>query len=47
MFPDIKAARFRRGDTKCKAVADVIYNPEQTQLLKKAAEMGKPCAGGL
>ncbi len=48
MFPDIKSCPVSVAVIqKCKAVADVIYNPEQTQLLKKAAEMGKPCAGGL
>ncbi len=32
---------------KCGAVADVIYNPARTVLLKKAAALGKACAGGL
>ncbi|MCD8096015.1 MAG: shikimate dehydrogenase [Ruminococcus sp.] len=29
------------------AVFDVVYNPGQTQLLKKAKEYGKRCAGGM
>ena len=32
---------------KCAAVADLIYNPEKTVLLKNAAALGKECAGGL
>lgn len=32
---------------KCSAVADLIYNPARTVLLKKAAAMGKAWAGGL
>jgi len=29
------------------SVIDLIYNPEMTPLLKKAADLGKPCANGL
>jgi len=32
---------------KCGAVVDMIYNPEQTMLLKKARQMGKQTAGGM
>lgn len=32
---------------RCTAVFDSVYNPSQTLLLRRAAEMGKRCAGGL
>lgn len=31
----------------CGAVFDVIYNPKETVLLKKAREFGKNCSGGM
>ncbi len=30
----------------CKSVFDVIYNPTETQLIRKAKALGKPAAGG-
>ena len=32
---------------KCDAVFDIIYNPDETLLLKKAKEMGKKAVGGM
>ena len=32
---------------KCDAVFDIIYNPKETLLLKKAKEMGKKAVGGM
>lgn len=32
---------------KCDAVFDIIYNPEETLLLKKARKMGKKAVGGM
>ena len=32
---------------KCDAVFDIIYNPKETLLLKKAKEMGKKTVGGM
>ena len=52
MYPDTDAcplppqaldALLLRAD----AVADVIYNPKETQLLRAARERGLPCCGGL
>lgn len=48
MFPKTDACPV--GDEvikSCGAVFDVIYNPKETVLLKKAREFGKNCSGGM
>lgn len=48
MYPDIEACPVSDAVIeKCAAVADLIYNPAKTMLLKKAAALGKAVAGGL
>ena len=52
MWPDadgcpIPVPRLRALLKRADAVADVIYNPKETVLLREAARAGIPCAGGM
>ncbi len=45
MYPNTNACPF--NDLRwCKNVFDVIYNPTETQLIRKAKALGKPAVGG-
>lgn len=48
MYPNIDACPVSdEVINKCDAVFDLIYNPGETQLVKKAAAMGKKAVGGM
>lgn len=48
MYPNVNACPFPDAViAKSDAVFDLIYNPENTQLLSKARAMGKPALGGI
>lgn len=48
MFPKVDACPVPDSVIEASgAVFDVIYNPRETQLLKKAKALGKVCAGGM
>lgn len=48
MFPKVDACPVGDDVIKAsKAVFDVIYNPKETVLLRKAREFGKNCSGGM
>lgn len=48
MFPDTGKAPVSVADfPACKAVFDVVYNPQRTAFLMEAERLGIPCAGGL
>ena len=48
MFPDTGRAPVSVADfPACRAVFDVIYNPQRTAFLMEAERLGIPCAGGL
>ena len=48
MYPDVYGCPVSNEVIeKCGCVVDIVYNPMQTQLMKKAQAMGKKTAGGL
>ena len=48
MYPKVNACPVSEEVIeKCDAVFDIIYNPKETLLLKKAKEMGKKAVGGM
>lgn len=48
MYPDVDAAPVSlEGFPRCSAVADLIYNPAETRLMKDAKNRGIRCTGGL
>ena len=49
MAPDTDASLIRDLSVLRKdlMVADIIYNPKETVLLREAARAGVPCAGGI
>lgn len=48
MYPDTEKTPVELRDyRRLQGVLDVIYNPTRTALLRRAAETGIPCAGGL
>ena len=48
MFPDTGSAPVSAADfPACRAVFDVVYNPQRTAFLMEAERLGIPCAGGL
>ena len=48
MYPDTGKAPVAVADfPACRAVFDVVYNPQRTAFLMEAERLGIPCAGGL
>lgn len=48
MYPKVNACPVTNEVIeRCDAVFDIIYNPDETLLLKKAKEMGKKAVGGM
>ena len=48
MYPKVNGCPVPDSVIECSdAVFDVIYNPGETQLLKKAKALGKKCSGGM
>lgn len=48
MYPDMDGRIVDlRAFPRCEAVLDIVFNPLRTELMRQAAALGIPCAGGL